>query len=113
LAIASPLGFFRRVDWILISPVRFEAESIGIVDHGLVHAVEVNGGHAPDHRFDGAALDGTLGEVGGGEVLRAASRFRSFDWLAHDSPFSNEEAELHDGALTESIGVQLYISFGG
>ena len=37
----------------------------GVVDHGLIHAVEVDRGHAPDDRLDGAALNGALGEITG------------------------------------------------
>ena len=38
-----------------------------VVDHGLVHAIEVDGGGAPDDGFDCAAVDGAGGEVVGGE----------------------------------------------
>jgi hypothetical protein len=59
-----------------------------VTDHGLIHAVEVDSGRTPDDGLDGSALNGTLGEVGGGEVLPGRRTFRSFEWLAHDSsPF--------------------------
>jgi hypothetical protein len=38
---------------------------LSVVDHGLIHAVEVDGGSAPDNGFDCAALDCSAGDVFG------------------------------------------------
>jgi hypothetical protein len=67
----------------------------------------VDGRSSPDEGFDSTALDGTLGEVVGGEVLRVRRRFSQFrvGLLTIPPFFSNKEAELNDGAFAESMGL--------
>ncbi len=80
--------------------------SLGVVDHGLDHAVEVDGGHAPDDSLDGAAAKGALGEIFGGEACGGGiCRWRG-PWLVA----TGDGTEENGGCCKGDRGVLLHSS---
>ena len=55
------------------------------LDHLTSHQLEVDRGHTPDHRLDGAAVHGPVGDLGRVR-RRTRCRFRSLPQLSHDAP---------------------------